>query len=435
MLATPPTHSAFPSPAPSSSENPKAFAASDGARRRFGAYVHFPWCLAKCPYCDFVSFVAPEIDDEGYADAVIREVEVRAGGADAGRRGRLESVFFGGGTPSLWNARDLGRVLNAVRRGFGGSAADGLETTVECNPTSLDERRAAALVDVGVTRVSIGVQSLRDDRLRFLGRLHDARGAVAAVQAALRAGVGRVSGDLIFGLPGQSPEDARDEALELVGLGLSHVSCYQLTIESGTRFGELARRGRLPLADEGAVAEAFVAIDEALTGAGLRHYEVSNYARGGHEARHNLGYWRGDEYVGLGCAAYGFERVSSAAGQRSAEACQVAGHRWRNVVTPERYVEATRAPERERVAAIQEGLEPLDAETLMRERLMLGLRIAEGIDLDRAAQDLGVPGWTPARLRAATWLEERGRIVREGPILRVPRAAWLWTDDTAARLF
>src|SRR5580692_2046087 len=394
-----------------------------------GAYVHFPWCLAKCPYCDFVSFAAPDserIDHAGYADAVIREIEARAGDLAWNGRRHLQSVFFGGGTPSLWDAHELGRVLAAVRAAFGAhaAAADDLEITVECNPTSLDRERAAALIDVGVTRVSIGVQSLRDDRLRFLGRLHDASGAVAAVKAALEAGVSRVSGDLIFGLPGQSPAEARDEALELVALGLSHVSCYQLTIEAGTRFGELARRGRLPLADEGAVAESFLAIDEALTARGFRHYEVSNYAREGEEPRHNLGYWRGDDYVGLGCAAYGFSRDAGGDGRR-----------WRNTAAPDRYVEATRAPEGQRMAAVHESVEALDAETLLRERLMLGLRVADGIDLERAGRDLGISAWTPARQRTIAWLEDRGRIIREGPVLGIPRAAWLWTDVTAARLF
>jgi oxygen-independent coproporphyrinogen-3 oxidase len=239
------------------------------------------------------------------------------------------------------------------------------------------------------------------------------------VRDAKRAGVPRVSGDLIFGLPGQSPEDARSQALELVDLGLDHLSCYQLTIEPGTRFGELARRGRLPLADDGVVADAFLAIDEALGALGFRHYEVSNYARPGQEARHNLGYWRGDEYVGLGCAAYGFLRTGPHEGER-----------YRNEVLPERYL-----TDGDATAASGATREPLDGETLLRERIMLGLRMADGFDIEAAARDLGVAAWTPERLRAAAWLEERGRIVRERGRFVVPRAAWLWTDDTAARLF
>ncbi len=398
-------------------------------KARAGVYVHFPYCLAKCPYCDFVSYVPPEgsaIDHRGYADAVLRELDRRAPGFE-GRT--LGSIFFGGGTPSLWEPHELGRVLAGIRAAFlvpsiGADGADEVEVevTVECNPTSLDEDRARALVDAGVGRISIGVQSLRDERLKFLGRRHDAAGAVAAVKGAVRAGVPRVSGDLIFGLPDQPPEEARQEAIELAELGLRHLSAYQLTIEPGTRFGELARRGRLPLADDGATADAFLAIDAALADRGLDHYEISNYAAPGQEARHNLGYWRGEEYLGLGCGAFGFVRVPPA----SASPASCEGERWRNDPSPERYLAS---------GGETSTREPLDAETLLRERIMLGLRMREGVDLDASARDLGLDaGWTDDRRRAAAKLESRGRLALEGARARIPRSAWLWTDDTAARL-
>jgi putative oxygen-independent coproporphyrinogen III oxidase len=413
--------------------------------------VHFPWCLAKCPYCDFVSYAtaSESLGHAAYADAVIREIEARASQLEGRQVG---SVFFGGGTPSLWQAHELGRVLSRIRSAiheaspFASTADPDLEVTVECNPTSLDENRARALAQQGVGRLSIGVQSLRDERLRYLGRLHDARGAREAVRVAVRAGVPRVSADLIFGLPGQSATEARDEALELADLGLTHLSCYQLTIESGTRFGELARRGRLPLADDGVVAEAFLAIDEALTARGLVHYEVSNYARPGQEARHNLGYWHGDEYLGLGCAAVGFVRGGFGREDfvregfvRAPDTGEGArGVRYRNLVQPERYIEATRHATQEAAGGgdpLAESSESLDGPTLLRERIMLGLRLAQGLDVEVAANALNAPGWTPERMRAAAWLEQRGRIVRTENRIRVPRSAWLWTDDTAARLF
>lgn len=365
--------------------------------------MHFPWCLAKCPYCDFVSYARERgnIDHRGYADAVIREIDARAPSFE----GRVvESVFFGGGTPSLWDAREIARVIARVRERL--SCASDIEVTVECNPTSIDQQRAARLLDAGVNRVSIGVQALHDDELRYLGRLHDARGAIEAVRGAMRAGIARVSADLIFGLPNQSPRQSRDDASALADLGLMHLSCYQLTIEPGTRFGELAKRGRLPLADDGAVADAFLAIDDVLTARGFSHYEISNYAQPRHQARHNVGYWRGDEYMGVGCAAYGFVRTAASAGQR-----------WRNAVAPERYVGGEEAA----------SIEPLDADALTRERIMLGLRMEEGIDLGDA--------WTPAREREAERLIARGRLLREGTRARIPRASWLWADDTAARLF
>ncbi len=425
---------------------------------RASVYVHFPWCLAKCPYCDFVSYVDPTIDHEGYATAVLRELSWRAPLFE-GRR--IESVFFGGGTPSLWDPRQLGRVLAGVRSAL--DVSDDVEVTVECNPTSLDEDTAQALAGVGVNRLSIGVQSLDGDRLRFLGRLHDPDGALAAVRAALRRGPSRISADLIFGLPGQSAADARGEALALADVGLAHVSCYQLTIESGTRFGELARRGRLPLADDGAVAESFLAIDEGLAARGLRHYEISNYAREGQEARHNLGYWRGEEYLGLGCGAFGFlrtradpdcarrgagleertgarhgEATGDGAGTPAAGAQRARGVRWRNALRPERYVEATRAAASDDAPAgdlVAETCESLDADAMLRERIMLGLRLDRGIDLEAAALALGTVGFTTERDRAVRWLEQRHRVVRDGSRLRIPTKAWLWADDTCARLF
>jgi putative oxygen-independent coproporphyrinogen III oxidase len=397
--------------------------------RTASVYVHFPWCLAKCPYCDFTSYATerPAIDHAGYADAVIRELGARAGTLAGSVT--IATIFFGGGTPSLWAPRELGRVLAHIRSLF--TCAPDLEVTVECNPTSLDGERARALLDAGVNRLSIGVQALRDEQLSFLGRLHDARGGLAAVDDALASGMPRVSADLIFGLPDQSPDDGRSQAEALAERGLSHLSCYQLTIEPGTRFGDLARKGRLPLADDGRVAEAFLAIDEALTARGLLHYEISNYARPGEEARHNLGYWRGGEYLGVGCAAYGFVRT----GNGDRPAC---GVRWRNAGDPARYVDATRTM-RDGVFGEGDGLsvsgEALDGETLLRERIMLGLRLRDGFDLGESARSLEVDPWPPSRRAAAEKLQRQGRLECEGARLRVPPRAWLWTDDTAARLF
>jgi len=391
---------------------------------RASIYVHFPYCLEKCPYCDFVSYKTERtaIDHAAYADAVLAELDARAP-AFQGRA--VASVFFGGGTPSLWDPRQLGRVLRAIRA----MTTSDLEVTVECNPTSLDAARAAALAEAGVNRLSIGVQSLRDEELAFLGRLHDARGALEAVRAALASPIPRVSADLIFGLPDQAPAEAARQAGALADLGLFHLSCYQLTIEPRTRFGELAKRGRLPLADDGAVAEAFLAVEEALGARGLRHYEISNYAREGEEARHNLGYWRGEEYLGLGCGAFGFTRVdgSAAGGTSRAPGVRNAGVRWRNQILPETYVQNAHDPTMER--------EELDAAALLRERIMLGLRVAEGLDLAAAGHELGVDPMTPERARTIAALVARGRLQVDGGRLRIPPRAWLFADDTAARLF
>ncbi len=393
-------------------------------------YVHFPYCLQKCPYCDFVSYATERsaIDHTAYADAVIREAKARCEAIDAAesapgahREERVFcSIFFGGGTPSLWEPDEVARVIAALRELY--PCAPDVEITVECNPSSLDEARAKALVERGVTRLSVGTQSLRQDALEFLGRLHDAAGAIAAVEGALRTGA-RVSTDLIFGLPDQDPADAVLQAETLARLGLAHLSCYQLTIEPGTRFGELAKRGRLPKIDDGRVAEAFVAIDEALAALGLVHYEISNYARPGQESRHNLGYWRGWEYVGLGTGAYGFVR------DPLRPDAPARGTRYRNEVLPERYIERTKT------ALPTTSGEALDTTALLRERIMLGLRLAEGLDLSAHGRELGIDPWTPERRRALEWLVQQGRITQRGERLHLDKKAWLFCDDTAARLF
>jgi oxygen-independent coproporphyrinogen-3 oxidase len=388
-------------------------------------YVHFPWCLRKCLYCDFASQAQDRatIDHAGYADAILRELAARApdfqGGPGPGAV--IGSVFFGGGTPSLWAPPEIGRITASVRATF--PCAPDLEVTVECNPTSLDANAALALRQAGVNRLSVGVQSLRPAYLELLGRLHDPEGARAAIHAALASGGLRVSADLIFGLPGQTADEACEEALALVAAGLRHLSCYQLTLEPSTPLFDRVRAGLIPRPDDATVAQTFGALDRTLRDAGLGHYEISNYSRPGEEARHNLGYWRGEEYLGLGCGAFGFARIPGAWPAR--------GVRYRNPALPEAYVEATNSPAGVRAT---EAVEPLDHQTLMRERIMLGLRMKSGVDLDAAATDLGADGWTPGRKRAAERLIGRGRLVREGSRVVIPAAAWTWADDTTARL-
>ena len=378
-------------------------------------YVHFPWCLSKCPYCDFVSYAA-SFDAQGYLDLVLRELTVRARGFDDRC---CSTVFFGGGTPSLWSPWCFGAVLAAIRE-YVPTTKD-LEVTVEANPTSMDAVRASELRDQGVTRISLGVQSLDAGRLRFLGRLHDPNGARRALDASLASGL-RVSADLMFGLAGQTPDQAVAEVVALDDLGLLHLSCYQLTVEAGTPFGQLARRGHLPQADDALVAESFLAIDDALTGRGFAHYEISNYARPGEEARHNLGYWHGHDYLGLGCAAVGCLTEGNPA----------RGGRYRNPLEPDKYAVAVGRLE---LGEELSDLEQLDATTLLRERIMLGLRLSEGIDLVASALQLGTEPWPAGRAAQVERLLRRGRLERVGARLRIPRDAWLWTDDTAASLF
>lgn len=388
-----------------------------------GVYVHFPWCIKKCPYCDFLSVPSAQQDipHEQYADAVLSELAARR--AELGRL-RLRTIFFGGGTPSLWKTRQLGRVLSGILNAFApGSTAP--EVTVECNPGSLGLRTARALLDAGVNRLSIGVQGLDARRLQFLGRWHDAEQALGAVRAALESGMPRVSADLIYGVSGETPEEAAREVQTLAELGVGHVSAYALTIEPQTAFGARARKGRLPLAPEQAVAESFLAVDETLARNGFAHYEISNFARGGQRAEHNLGYWQGRDYVGLGCGAWGTVRRAE---QR---------FRYRNRPQPQTYVStalALRPSAPDGCRALEGDSEALSAEVLLSEALLLGLRLAEGLDVDEAAARTGAPMWTPERERAVLRLVERGRLERHGSRLIIPKSAWLFSDGIIAEL-
>lgn len=376
-------------------------------------YVHFPWCLRKCPYCDFATSPRERdaLEHEAYADAVVREIAMRAP-LIAGQT--LRSIFFGGGTPSLWRADQLGRVVAAIRAAFASHAAD-LEVTVECNPSSLVREHAQALRDVGIDRLSIGVQSLDDAELSFLGRLHDGKGALAAIDAALSTHE-RVSADLMFGLPGQTAATFYGHVNTLLARGLHHVSAYALTIEPATRFGELSRKGLLQQAPDDDYAAMFEGNRRLFAGQELLHYEVSNFARAGQESRHNQHYWRGGAYLGLGAAAVGC--VHQAHGAR----------RYRNHPDAARYMQRAHGPE------VEVFTETLDPQAVIREALMLGLRTREGVDLNaletRTGQDARM-----GRERALARRLERGDVELEDQVLRVPLTRWLMLDGIVADLF
>ena len=378
-------------------------------------YVHLPWCLQRCPYCDFATeAINPSrIPHARYADAVVRELGLRLDALPPGARAR--TLFFGGGTPSLWEPADLGRVIAAVAR-----RGDLEEITVECNPTSLDAERCARWKDVGVDRVSIGVQSLRDEHLRYLGRLHNAAGASLAVQTAVRSGALRVSADVMFGLAEQTIEALTEDLRALLGEGVEHLSCYALTIEPGTRFGELARKGRLPRLEDDRVATMYEAVERTCEDAGLGHYEVSNYARPGATSRHNEAYWRGEWYLGLGAGAVGCTAVTEDGR---------AGERWRNAADAEAYCTAL-----ERGEFPPAETEAIGPETRVQEGLMLGLRTALGVDLAGLAARTGVD---PRVGREAAVAREcaRGNLIDEGVRWSIPRSRWLLADDIVARLF
>jgi putative oxygen-independent coproporphyrinogen III oxidase len=389
--------------------------------RTLGLYVHFPWCLQKCPYCDFLSIAREraEIPREDYTAAVLRELRRRAPPL---RERPLSTVFFGGGTPSLWGSAGIATILSELPRHFS-FAETGLEVTVECNPSSFSLELAREFVAAGVNRVSIGVQSLDAERLRFLGRLHDAKGGLDAVSAALEGGVPRVSADLIFGVAGQSPEDAAREAEQVAALGVGHLSAYSLTIEPGTAFGSLHKRGRLPLLAEAAAAQSFVAVHDALEARGFEHYEISNYAKPGEQSRHNLGYWRGDDYLGLGVGAWG---TISEPSTRSST-------RYRNTPSAERYLGEQDWPEPTPGTAgsahTYHSCERLTPQDRRMERLMLGLRVREGVDLEQLEAELGTAAVDAASVPNYRRRIAEGHLRLDGTRLKIPSSFWLFADS------
>jgi oxygen-independent coproporphyrinogen-3 oxidase len=338
----------------------------DNTLEDLALYVHWPFCLAKCPYCDFNSHVRQRIDQTRFAAALRRELATEAG--RLGRR-RLTSVFFGGGTPSLMDPSTVADLLDDAARYF--DPADDLEVTLEANPTSIEAGRLAGFRAAGVNRVSIGIQSLDAAALQTLGRQHSAEEAVAALALARRL-FPRVSFDLIYARPGQDLPGWRAELRAALAIAADHLSLYQLTIEPATPFEALHRQGKIVLPEEDLAAELYDATGEECARAGLLPYEISNYARPGQESRHNLAYWRYRDYAGIGPGAHGRVTVDGTL------------HATRRHRAPE--------PWAERVEQTGTGLTantPVPAEERAREALLMGLRLAEGIDLTRFAPRTG----------------------------------------------
>jgi oxygen-independent coproporphyrinogen-3 oxidase len=320
-------------------------------------YIHWPFCLSKCPYCDFNSHVRERLDESRFAAALLAELHWEA--ARLGPR-TLTSIFFGGGTPSLMSPATVAALIAAARRLF--RPAPDLEITLEANPTSVEAARLAGYAAAGVNRVSLGVQSLEAEALRLLGRGHDAPQAIAALRLA-RSLFSRVSFDLIYARPGQTLSAWRAELEAALAFGCDHFSLYQLTIEPGTAFEGRYRRGELALPDDDHAAALYALTHDIAAQAGLRRYEISNYARPGAESRHNLAYWRYGDYAGIGPGAHG---------RLSFDDRLIATRRHR---APEPWAELV-----ERQGHGSSPEEILDPPTRAREALLMGLRLAEGID-------------------------------------------------------
>lgn len=357
----------------------------------WGLYIHWPFCVSKCPYCDFNSHVREEVDQAAWRSALIKEIEtagVRAGHAP------LKSIFFGGGTPSLMPPETVAAAIAQAKTSF--AAQDNLEITLEANPSTVEARTFGDLAGAGVNRLSLGIQSFDDEALKFLGRAHDAQEAKGAIAAALEA-VSRVSFDLIYALPGQSMEQWARQLDQALAFGTQHLSVYQLTIEPNTGFqGQVARGVFAPLDDESA-ADMFDYTRARLEDAGLPAYETSNHAAPGQECQHNLVYWRGEPYAAVGPGAHGRWRID---GDWQATS---------NLKKPERWLQA--------IGLQGHGIEhraDVSAQDRAEEILMTALRLREGVDLKTASTLAGFPAETlidPAALKSLTedgWVEARG---------------------------
>jgi oxygen-independent coproporphyrinogen-3 oxidase len=330
-------------------------------------YIHWPFCLAKCPYCDFNSHVRESIPEARMVAALRTELAHEA--ARLGPR-RLTSIFFGGGTPSLLSPESIAQLIEDARAAF--VPTPDMEITLEANPTSIEAGRFRAYAAAGVNRVSIGVQALEAAALAFLGREHSAAQAVAAVELA-RATFPRLSFDLIYARPGQELAAWRAELRDALALAADHLSLYQLTIEAGTKFHTLYGRGAFTLPDDELAAALYEATAEEAARYGLAPYEISNYARPGGESRHNLTYWRYEEYAGIGPGAHG--RVALE-GQLTATSRHRGPEAWADLV--------------ERAGTGQTHMETLAPRERGREALLMGLRLAEGISLPRFAARTGL---------------------------------------------
>ncbi len=330
----------------------------------FGLYIHWPFCRSKCPYCDFNSHVRERVDHARWRAALLAELEHFA--RDAGNR-QVTSMFFGGGTPSLMEPETVAALI-ARARGLFGVAPD-VEITLEANPTSVEIGKFRAFREAGVNRVSLGVQSLVADDLRFLGRQHDAAQALEAVRMAA-ATFDRFSFDLIYARPTQTLDQWRGELDRALEFAAGHISLYQLTIEPGTQFEQAVARGDFRVLDEERAAELYEATVARLGAAGLADYEISNFAKAGQESRHNLTYWRYGDYIGIGPGAHG--RLT-----RGGEKYATRQHR-----APEAWLDLV---ERDGHATRQRDLVPRDER--LSELLMMGLRLKEGVPVARIEEE------------------------------------------------
>ncbi len=333
-------------------------------------YVHIPFCLHKCPYCDFNTYAQPSFPEKQYTSALLAELDYRSTLPEW--RGRMvQSIYFGGGTPSIFSPHSIFKVVSAILRSF--PVDDRVEITLEANPGTLSADAIGGFKEAGVNRLSLGTQSFNPDTLRKLGRVHTAQDTDSALEMARLVGITNVNVDLIFGAPSQTLSDLQADLLEIGRVNPAHVSPYGLTIEKGTPFYNSFKKGSLRLPKEATVIEMMKRITNELLGCGLVRYEISNYAQPGKEARHNLAYWNGADYIGLGAGAHSFSREIGSFGKR-----------WSNYALPQKYIEEASAH-----GQAESWSELLSPKGAVFEYFFLGLRKIKGVSLAAFKQRFG----------------------------------------------
>jgi putative oxygen-independent coproporphyrinogen III oxidase len=370
-------------------------------------YIHWPFCLAKCPYCDFNSHVRDAVDHAAWQAALLAEMrhEHCVAGGEA-----LDSIFFGGGTPSLMPPALVEALLCEAERLWG--FAEGIEITLEGNPSSIEAANYAALATSGINRVSLGLQSLDDKALRFLGRLHDAEEGLKALEVAQQH-FNRVSFDLIYALPGQTMEQWQAELARALSFGTGHLSLYQLTIEPGTKFATMVRQRDFTPLDEDASADLFTLTRSMTAAGGLPAYEISNHARFGEESRHNLTYWRYHDYAGIGPGAHGRRGGMATVRHKKPENWLAAVSDKGNGLSEER---------------------ALSASEQVSEALLMGLRLREGVDLGQLATRFGFDAADLVNAAKADFYTGKGLIWQDHGLIGVTDAGMPLLDGLLGEL-
>ena len=365
-------------------------------REPFSLYIHIPYCISKCPYCDFNSHVVAEIPEAKYTNALLQELD-HYGNSQEWRGRTVQSIFFGGGTPSTFKPASIGKLLAWVAATF--SIDSDCEITMEANPGTVDSEYFSGYRDAGVNRISVGVQSFQPRLLKFLGRIHSADEARRALEIVKQSGFDNFNLDLIFANPGQTIAELEADIDAALEIQPPHVSAYNLTFEEGTPFHHEYRNGRMKsLSEDEEIAMAEL-IETKLDDAGLQRYEISNYARPNCQSRHNVNYWRYGDYLGLGAGAHSYANANSG---------ELSGVRWSNEKNPARYM--TLINETRRAVIEREELDPTKAAG---EFMFLGLRMTEGISIEAFSQRFGKP---PVEFypQIGSWLEGNLLVEEEG---------------------